>query len=305
MERLYAARSMTVAARQANNHARPASPPGAPAFRAVDFAGTAPDRAGTYPFDGDDVVADWHTHDLHQLEYAFEGVVEVETDAGHYLLPPQQAIWIPAGLVHRTTLRQVRSVAVFFPPGMVPDAGGDRARVLPAAPVVREMIVYGARWPITQPTSDPRADAFFRALALIVAELLDHEMPLCLPTSRDPVIAEVMRYTGEHLATVTAAAVGRDVGWSERTLRRRFRAETGMTWRQYLLDCRLLRAMALLAEPGPTVLDVATRVGFESPSAFARSFRTVVGETPAAYRRRVTSPPAQASPASSSAASTS
>jgi AraC-like DNA-binding protein len=295
---------MTVAARQANNHARPANRP-----RAVDFAGSTPDRAGTYPFDGDGLVADWHTHDLHQLEYAFEGVVELETHAGHYLLPPQQAIWIPAGLAHRTTLRQVRTVAVFFPPCMVPEAGGDRARVLPAAPVVREMIVYGARWPITRLTSDARADAFFRALALIVAELLDHEWPLCLPTSRDPVIAEVMRYTGEHLGDhldrVTAAAVGRAVGWSERTLRRRFSAETGTTWRQYLLHCRLQRAMALLAEPGPSVLDVATRVGFESSSAFARSFRTVVGESPAAYRRRVTAPPAQAPPASSRAASTS
>ena len=279
---------MTVAARQANNHARSATAD-PPAFRAVDFTGGTPDRAGTFPFHGDDeLVADWHTHDLHQLEYAFEGVVEVETHAGHYLLPPQQAIWIPAGLAHRTTLRQVRTVAVFFAPALVPGATADRARVLPAAPLVREMIVYGARWPITRPTSDPTADAFFRALALIVAELLDHEMPLCLPTSRDPVIAEAMRYTGDHLATVTAPAVGRAVGWSERTLRRRFAADTGMTWRQYLLHARLLRAMALLAEPGPSVLDVATRVGFESPSAFARAFRTVVGETPAACRRRVT-----------------
>jgi AraC-like DNA-binding protein len=254
-------------------------------FRGVDL-GAEPDlRAGTYPFDGDDLVADWHTHDLHQLEYAFEGVVEVETAAGHHLLPPQQAIWIPAGLPHRTTLRRVRTVAVFFAPPMVPGPH-DRARVLPAAPVVREMIVYGSRWPITRTGRDATADAFFRALALIVAELLDHEMPLCLPTSSDSVIAEVMRYTGEHLASVTAAEVGREVGWSERTLRRRFAAATGMTWRRYLLQSRLLRAMALLAEPGPTVLDVATAVGFDSSTAFARSFRAVTGQTPSEYRRR-------------------
>ena len=58
----------------------------------------------------------WHTHDLHQLLYAFEGIVEVETDGSHHLLPPQQAAWIPAGLPHQTTLRRVRSVAVFFQP---------------------------------------------------------------------------------------------------------------------------------------------------------------------------------------------
>jgi len=271
---------VTVAAHPANDLASPAT------SRAVDFGLATPVRAGAYPMDADDLVADWHTHDLHQLQYAFAGVVEVETRAAHHLLPPQQAVWIPAGLAHRSILRQVRTVSVFFVPEMVPGVQ-DRARVLPAAPVVREMIVYGARWPILRPVSDATADAFFGALALIVAELLDHEMPLSLPTSPDPLVSEVMRYTGEHLDAVTAAAVGRAVGWSERTLRRRFAAATGMTWRQYLLHSRMLRAMALLSEPGPTVLDVATRVGFDSPGAFARSFRAVTGETPSGYRKRI------------------
>jgi AraC-like DNA-binding protein len=59
-----------------------------------------------------------------------------------------------------------------------------------------------------------------------------------------------------------------------------------MTWSAYVVQCRLLRAMTLLAEPGPTVLDVATAVGFESVSAFTRAFRRVTGETPTGYRRR-------------------
>jgi AraC-like DNA-binding protein len=46
--------------------------------------------------------------------------------------------------------------------------------------------------------------------------------------------------------------------------------------------------MARLAEPGPTVLDVAVAVGFDSPSAFTRAFRRYTGEAPSAYRHRVT-----------------
>jgi AraC-like DNA-binding protein len=97
-----------------------------------------------------------------------------------------------------------------------------------------------------------------------------------------------MAYTNEHLADVTATDVSRAVGMSTRTLRRRFPATTSMTWRQYVLESRLLRAMARLAEPGPTVLDVATSVGFDSVSAFTRAFRRYCGETPTAYRRRAT-----------------
>jgi AraC-like DNA-binding protein len=60
-----------------------------------------------------------------------------------------------------------------------------------------------------------------------------------------------------------------------------------MSWRRYLLQARLLRAMALLASPGPTIRDVATAVGFDSVSSFARSFAQYCGETPSAYQRRI------------------
>lgn len=249
----------------------------------------APVQAGTFSFDrrdADEVLTGWHHHDMHQVEYALQGTVEVETRDAHYLLPPQQAVWIPAGVEHCTTIRRVRTVSVFFAPELVPEPG-DRARVLAAAPVVREMIIYAARWPVGRPASDPAADVFFAALAALVSEWLEHETPLCLPTSTDPIVAAAMTYTREHLAGVSITDVARAVGASDRTLRRAFAGHAGMPWRRYLLHSRLLRAMALLSEPGPTVLDVATEVGFDSVSAFTRAFRAYTGETPTGYRRRV------------------
>jgi AraC-like DNA-binding protein len=252
----------------------------------VDMRGGSRVRAGTFSYDGRDLDTGWHSHDLHQIEYAFEGFAEVETEGAHYLLPPQQAIWIPAGLPHRTTLRRVRSVAVFFDPALV-DGAADRACVLAATPVIREMIVYAARWPIDRAVSDAVADAFFDALAQLAVEWLAHEAPLCLPTTDDPVVREVMAYTGAHLADVTLAGVCAAVGVSERSLRRKFGAVAGITWREYVLQSRLLRAIGRLTEPGTTVLSVATEVGFDSVSAFTRAFRGLTGETPSAYRRRV------------------
>jgi AraC-like DNA-binding protein len=253
----------------------------------VDMRTGGSPRAGTFAYRGKDLVTTWHSHDLHQIEYALQGVVEVETAAAHYLLPPQQAAWIPAGLRHQTSIAtDVHTVSVFFDPGLVPEAGG-RARILGVAPVVREMIVYGLRWPIERRGSEPDADAFFAVLGRLVAEALEDEAPLSLPTSRQPVVAAAMAYTDHHLDCVSAAEVSRAVGVSERTLRRQFRSELDMSWRTYLLQARLLRSMALLAEPGPTVLQVAGDVGFESASAFARAFSARTGESPSAYRQRV------------------
>lgn len=242
-------------------------------------------RAGTYPFDASDLATGWHAHDLHQVEYAFEGTAEVTTPHGRYLLPPQQAIWIPAGLAHQTTLRRVRSVSVFFDPGMLPGAG-DRARVLAAAPVVREMILHATRWPIGRHEPSPEADRYFEVLAALVRDWLDHEVPLSLPVSSDPLVAAAMDYVSDHLATVTERRVCASLGTSPRTLRRRFTAGAGVTWRRYVASSRVLRAMARLAEADEPVTRVALEVGYESVASFSRAFKEVAGETPSAYRAR-------------------
>src|SRR5262245_24041217 len=98
-------------------------------------------RAGTYYLEvGDDEVVDgWHTHEFHQLEYAIEGVVAVETSTARYLVPPRQALWIPAGVEHCSTLTRLKAVSVFFDPsGDLPASDG--VRILSATPLLREMI---------------------------------------------------------------------------------------------------------------------------------------------------------------------
>jgi quercetin dioxygenase-like cupin family protein len=119
---------MVVSARKARNVTAPAK------HGFHDVRGGSPARAGTYQFEvGEQDATGWHSHDLHQLEYAFEGVAEVETDAARYLLPPQQAIWIPAGVEHCTTLTRVRTASVFLDPSLGISAG-DRVRVHPGRP---------------------------------------------------------------------------------------------------------------------------------------------------------------------------
>jgi AraC-like DNA-binding protein len=242
---------------------------------------------GSYLYEGDALITGWHSHEVHQIEYAVGGVVEVETSSAHYLLPPQQAAWIPAGLEHQAKMNpDVRTVAVMFDCELVTD-GGDRARILAVSPLIREMMIYALRWPIDRPDGDPVSDAFFRTLANLVAEALDHEAPLSLPTSDNPIVGAAMAYTKEHLASVTAAEVCRAVSVSERTLRRLFQETLGLSWRTYLLHARMLRAMALLAGPGQSVQETSSAVGFESLSSFTRAFTQFCGETPTTYRKRL------------------
>ena len=248
--------------------------------------------SGSYLYQGDALITGWHSHEVHQIEYALHGVVEVETDSAHYLLPPQQAAWIPAGLDHQAVMNpDVKTVAVMFDRTMIA-GGGDRARILAVSPLIREMMIYALRWPIDRSRGPARdeemSDGFFRTLAALVGEALEHEAPLSLPTSDHPIVAAAMDFTKSHLDAVTCAEVSRAVSVSERTLRRLFSDTLGMSWRTYLLHARMLRAMALLAAPMQSVQETATAVGFDSVSSFTRAFAQFCGETPSAYRKRVT-----------------
>jgi AraC-like DNA-binding protein len=245
----------------------------------------APVQAGAHLSTGMDVDGPWHFHDMHQLLYAFEGSVQVESeDAGH-LIPHQFAAWIPAGAVHRTTIHLVRSGSVFFHPSMVSDAGS-RVRVVLVPPLMREMIMGAMRWPITEPVP-PIGRAYLEALAMLCGEWIQSEARLALPTSADPRVRKAMVYTRQHLATTDLASVCRAAGLSERSLRRHFRAATGMTWENYRRRCRLARAIVLLGDAKLTIGAIADEVGFESQGAFAKALRALIGERPSDYRRRI------------------
>ncbi|AKQ53568.1 AraC family transcriptional regulator [Bordetella hinzii] len=77
-------------------------------------------------------------------------------------------------------------------------------------------------------------------------------------------------------------AWARAFNMSERTLMRRFRAETGVTLGQWRAQARMLRALELLAQ-GEPVTQVALAVGYESTSAFIGIFREQFGVTPSRY----------------------
>ena len=258
----------------------------------VDLRGNGRWAGGSHMYDGgEQLVTGWHFHDVHEIEYACRGVVEVRTQAGHYLLPPHQAAWIPAGLKHQTTLNAgVQTLAVLFEPRLVP-AAGDRVRIIAVSALLREMLLYSVRWPISRTEPETEADSFFQTLGYVVAEALDDERPLHLPVSDDPLVSAAADYTRAHLDNVTVSDVTRAVGVSERTLRRIFRAHLGMSWRSYLLRARVLRSMALLTQPDRSVLEVSIAVGFDDAGAFARSFARHCGETPSAYKRRISGAP--------------
>ena len=82
--------------------------------------------------------------------------------------------------------------------------------------------------------------------------------------------------------------VARELGMSERTLRRRL-AESGVSFQGLLDGLKKNRALELLANPQISVEQIAFAVGFTDPHNFRRAFRRWTGSTPGALRNDMSS----------------
>ena len=235
--------------------------------------------------------AAWHAHKKHQLLYAVAGTMHLETADGQWLLPPQRAAWIAAGVRHR-----VRPLAAIALRTIYVDAGRfvspQPLAVFAVTPVLREMIVYAMRWgpehrPASDDSGDGLAESFFTALCALSMEAAKRAASFCLPAPRSPELRRAVRYILTRLSEPLALeAVARAAFLSGRTLARRFDDELGYSFRQFLHQARMLRAMELLAREDARVAETAVAVGFESLGAFTRAFVRFTGERPRDFRKR-------------------
>ncbi|MBA0206063.1 helix-turn-helix domain-containing protein [Pectobacterium aroidearum] len=74
--------------------------------------------------------------------------------------------------------------------------------------------------------------------------------------------------------------------FSARSLRARFKEQTGMSVPHYLRQLRLCKAMELLRYDLQTIGDVAALCGFEDSNYFSVVFHQAFGVSPSAYRQR-------------------
>jgi YesN/AraC family two-component response regulator len=95
-----------------------------------------------------------------------------------------------------------------------------------------------------------------------------------------------LRYMDAHLdSTLRLEAVARAAGMSKYHFCRRFRACTGLSFREYLTRQRITRAKELLKTTGRSITDIFPDVGFKDMTHFGRVFKKLEGQLPSEFRR--------------------
>ncbi len=88
-------------------------------------------------------------------------------------------------------------------------------------------------------------------------------------------------------ADLTLDCLAEESGYSRAHFLRMFRAATGLTPHQYVLDLRLSRAQDCLRQKNASIIDIAISCGFSSQSHMTTLFRQRLEMTPAEFRRNV------------------
>jgi AraC family transcriptional regulator len=77
------------------------------------------------------------------------------------------------------------------------------------------------------------------------------------------------------------------VGLSRMHFAAQFRAATGCTPSRYIQQCKIARAQVLLRNPSTSIVDAALTLGFSTQAHFTVVFKSIVGNTPARWRRHL------------------
>lgn len=220
-----------------------------------------------------------HAHRRAQLLYGATGVMHVVTRDGNWVVPPQRAVWIPAGVTHQVRMLGVSTRSAYIEPGA---ARADRTacEVVEVSALMRELLLEAVDLP---PAYDPAG----RDGAL--AALLLHEvnrapvLPLHIPLPRDRRLAPLCRaFIAAPDARLPPRQWADRLHVSERTFSRVFRQQTGLSFSEWRQRACVVLALARLAAGDP-VTAIALDFGYQSPAAFSTMFRRVLGKPPKSY----------------------
>lgn len=220
-----------------------------------------------------------------QLVRCTSGELELFGHGGEWVIPAEHMVYIPPERMFRLRARIPSGVVVSkFCHGEV-RWQHNGCWVGQVDDFAQRMTDRALKWPDPSARGDTRAAAFFVTLGDMVPDWFCNERIMWTPYAQNTAIQKVVDLANRVGPAISLGEAAAHIGMSERTLRRHMQSELGQTWRDFIRELRMKKAMELLRKERKSIIETAFEVGFSSSSAFSHAFMEYVGKTPSAYAR--------------------
>jgi YesN/AraC family two-component response regulator len=99
-------------------------------------------------------------------------------------------------------------------------------------------------------------------------------------------VQNIINYISFNLtADLSLTAISTEFSLNSSYLSTLFKKETGMTYTEYVMFCRLEKAKELLADTGKSIAEIADAVGYHDTRHFSKLFTRNIGLKPSEYRK--------------------
>ena len=228
----------------------------------------------------EDYTMNLHSHSEGQFFMLLRGTAIHKTEAGEWLMTPRHPCWMPPRMAHGVESRgEVEGIVIL--------ASEDLCDLLPPdicvikASQLIEALILKMSYSID---GSPEIQRLWSVLKdeINVAERYELHLPVPQDERLRQLTQMLVANPGDSRSLDQWAAT---LNLAQRTLVRKFRAETGMSFVEWRQRARVMQAIKLLGA-GDSVTEVALSVGYDSLSAFISVFKNITGVAPTQYIQR-------------------
>ena len=225
----------------------------------------------------DGFFIDPHQHLRDQLIYAVSGVMRIGTSEDSWVVPPDRAVLMPASVEHSIEICGDVEMRTLY----IASSRSSEIKVLMVSPLLRELITALASEPMDF-SGNCRAEKIAELITTELATAM--ALPLNIPLPRDIRLQKVCQQLLTDPSTVMSLEeLSERTGASPKTITRLCKTDLGMTFSVWRRRVRFSKAFELL-DSNHSIKEVASKCGYESPSAFAFAFKKEFGASPTDFR---------------------
>ena len=229
-----------------------------------------------------------HSHAAPRLCYVLRGNFEESIEGRRYARRRGMVLYRPAGLYHAEQFGRNGSMCGLLTPGsdwLALTAEFrfhlDEGREAHGAGAMRLIQIFEHEWSIRDSFSGLSLQAvLWESMALLGCPARDTNSAVSIWAMR------ALEYLHDHnAAPLSLSQIAADLGVHRGHLAKVFRAAYGETLGARLRRIRVQRAAALIRGTKASLAEIAAQCGFAHQAHMTRVFRSILGNTPAYYRR--------------------